>query len=72
MKATDEELVRFIGAYCEDRGYSPSVRELCERFGYKSTSTIHYKLSRLRERGLISYEPTFPRTVRVVRNEGGS
>lgn len=71
MKASDEQLIEFIDTYCRENGFSPSVREMCDRFGYASPSTIHRRLLGLRERGLVTFEPSLPRTVRVVRHEEG-
>lgn len=69
MKASDEQLVEFIDAYCREMGFSPSVRDMCRQFGYASPSTIQQRLMGLRERGLVTFEPRLPRTVRVVRHE---
>lgn len=38
---------------CADEGRTPSVREICEATGLKSTSTVHHHLSALEEKGLI-------------------
>ena len=37
---------------CAENGRVPSVRELCEATGFKSTSTVAYHLKALEERGL--------------------
>lgn len=41
---------------CADEGRTPSVREICEATGLKSTSTVHHHLSALEEKGLIERE----------------
>lgn len=71
MRASDEQIVEYIDAYCREKGFSPSLREIRDQFGYKTASAIHNRLTRLRKRGLIAYEPFMPRTVRVVRHEEG-
>ena len=50
--------------YVASRGYPPSVREIGERVGLSSSSTIHAHLKTLERRGLISRDPTKPRALR--------
>lgn len=52
--------------YIDKNGFSPTVRELGEILGYKSSSTVHHHLQCLQEKGIISYEPTKSRTLRIV------
>jgi repressor LexA len=49
-------------------GRIPSVRELCEATGFKSTSTVAYHLRALEERGLIEREEGLNRCIRL-KNE---
>ena len=46
-------------------GRIPSVRELCEATGFKSTSTVAYHLRALEERGLIEREEGLNRCIRL-------
>lgn len=46
-------------------GYSPSVRDIKEALGYKSTSTVYNCLRKLEREGLISKEEGKSRTIRV-------
>lgn len=55
-----EAIRRFTG----EHGYPPSVREIGERVGLSSSSTIHAHLKALEKRGLISRDPTKPRALR--------
>lgn len=50
--------------YIEENGFSPTVRELGELVGIKSTSTVHEHLKKLKEQGKIEWNPTQPRTIR--------
>ena len=47
------------------KGRIPSVRELCEATGFKSTSTVAYHLRALEERGLIEREEGLNRCIRL-------
>lgn len=50
-----------------EKGYSPSVRELGERLGLASPSTVHAHLMQLERAGLVTSEPGASRTLRVIR-----
>ncbi|HEV3092186.1 MAG TPA: transcriptional repressor LexA [Candidatus Cybelea sp.] len=53
-----------IRSFTAERGYPPSVREIGERVGLSSSSTIHAHLKALERRGMISRDPTKPRAMR--------
>ena len=44
-------------------GYPPSVREIGEIVGLKSSSTVHAHLLQLEEKGLLRRDPTKPRAI---------
>lgn len=58
-----------IADFKAERGYPPSVREIGERVGLSSSSTIHAHLKALERRGLIVRDPTKPRALRA-KSEG--
>lgn len=60
-----------IVKYIKEHGYSPSVRDLCEMSGYKSTSSVHKLVRGLIEKGKIETDHEFgtPRALRVVGYE---
>jgi repressor LexA len=62
-------ILQAIADFKAERGYPPSVREIGERVGLSSSSTIHAHLKALERRGLISRDPTKPR---ALRSEFGS
>ena len=51
-------------------GYSPSVRDISNAVGIKSTSTVHHYLSRLESKGYIQKESGKSRTLRIEKNDG--
>jgi repressor LexA len=59
-----QRILEVIRAFTRERGYPPSVREIGERVGLSSSSTIHAHLKALERRGLISRDPTKPRALR--------
>ena len=54
---------------CADEGRTPSVREICEATGLKSTSTVHHHLGSLEEKGLIEREHGLNRCIRITGEE---
>jgi repressor LexA len=51
-----------------ERGYPPTVRELCDRVGMRSSSTVVTKLEALRREGFITWEPVKSRTIKIVKS----
>ena len=61
-----QKILDFIKAEIEDKGYPPSVREICTAVGLRSTSTVHAHLNHLEEQGLIRRDSTKPRALEVL------
>lgn len=60
------EIYEYLKNITKDRGYPPSVREICEAVNLRSTSTVHGHLSRLEKKGLIRRDPTKPRAIELL------
>ena len=56
-------ILEVIRDFTEQRGYPPSVREIGERVGLSSSSTVQSHLKSLEKRGLIHRDPTKPRAL---------
>lgn len=69
MSVKQQQILEFIKKEVRDKGYPPSVREICEGIGLKSTSTVHGHLSRLEKKGYIRRDPTKPRAIEVLNLE---
>ena len=52
-----------IRDFTETHGYPPSVREIGERVGLSSSSTVQSHLKSLERRGLVHRDPTKPRAL---------
>ncbi len=61
-----QQILDFVNSQVEEKGYPPSVREICSAVGFKSTSTVHGYLEKLEKNGLILKDPTKPRALRVI------
>lgn len=59
------EIYEFLKKYTEEKGYPPSVREICSAVNLKSTSTVHGHLKRLEEKGYIKRDPSKPRALDI-------
>jgi len=61
-----QRILDFIKKEIEQKGYPPSVREICAGVGLKSTSTVHAHLNHLEQQGLIRRDSTKPRALEVI------
>lgn len=61
-----QQILDFVNRQVQEKGYPPSVREICKAVGFKSTSTVHGYLQKLEKRGLIQKDPTKPRALKVL------
>ncbi len=60
-----KKILEYIRSRVTD-GVPPSVREICEATGLKSTSTVHTYLRVLEERGYITRDPKLNRSIRLA------
>lgn len=60
---TRTEVLELIRAYIAEHGYGPSVRELNQATGLKSTATVQYHLRALAEEGRIIIQPGKKRSI---------
>lgn len=63
-----EAIYEFIKEQLREKGYPPSVREICNAVGLRSTSTVHGHLKKLEEKGFIRRDPTKPRAIEVLEH----
>ena len=63
LSAKQQQILEYMKAEVREKGYPPSVREICEAVGLKSTSTVHGHLARLEKKGYIRRDPTKPRAI---------
>lgn len=65
-------LMDYIRRFTEENGYTPSVREIAQECGIKSTATVHSYLERLQTRGLLSKANNKKRSMTIGRSSGVS
>lgn len=66
LSAKQKQILEYMKAEVREKGYPPSVREICDAVGLKSTSTVHGHLSRMEKKGYIRRDPTKPRAIEIL------
>lgn len=61
-----KKILTFIKDELRSKGYPPSVREICDAIGLKSTSTVHGHLARLEKKGFIRRDASKPRAIEIL------
>ena len=60
------EILEYIKAQILNKGYPPSVRDICQAVDLKSTSSVHAHLETLEKNGYIRRDPTKPRAIEII------
>lgn len=60
-----EKILVFISRHTAEKGYPPTVREICNDVGLKSPSTVHGYLDRMKRDGLLEKDDEKTRALRV-------
>lgn len=61
-----EQILALIVASVNDRGYPPTIRELCDQTGLTSTSSVAHHLRELEHMGAIRRDPGSPRALTIT------
>ena len=70
---SEEKLIMvmdYIRRFTEENGYTPSVREIAQECGIKSTATVHSYLERLQTRWLVSKANNKKRSMTIGKGSG--
>lgn len=68
MTKRQNEILLTINDYIQSEGMSPTVREICDMTGLKSTSTVHGYIKRLEKQGYIKIKQGSARSIRIVKD----
>lgn len=60
------QILQFVREFSCVHGFGPTIREIAEGVGLRSTSTVADYLDRMTRDGLITSIPSTPRSIRVV------
>ena len=69
LTARQQEIWNYLVEYVDRHGYPPTVREIGERVGLASPSTVHAHLANLERAGLLRRDPTKPRALELIGRE---
>jgi len=62
------DILEMIHAHVEEHDYPPSVREIGDAVGLRSTSSVHAQLQTLADKGYLRRDPTKPRALELGRD----
>ena len=62
------KVMDYIRKFSEKNGYTPSVREICQQCGIKSTATVHSYIEKLQDRGFLSKTDNKKRSVSIGKS----
>jgi repressor LexA len=66
LTGRQQEIWDFLVDYVNRHGYPPTVREICEKVGLASPSTVHAHLANLERAGYLRRDPTKPRALELI------
>ncbi|ECD6517334.1 transcriptional regulator [Salmonella enterica subsp. enterica] len=67
MEEKEKEIIQAIQVWVDKKKSPPSMRELTKLVSFKSTSTTFEYLTRMRNKGLITWDKSSPRTLRLLQ-----
>lgn len=65
----EKAILEFMIKEIKQKGYPPTVREICQALNIKSTSTVHKDISKLNSLGYIEKDPSKPRALVIKYSE---
>jgi repressor LexA len=68
LTGRQQEIWDFLVEYVDRHGYPPTVREIGERVGLASPSTVHAHLANLERAGYLKRDPTKPRALELLQH----
>ncbi len=66
ITSKQQEILDYMKEQILQKGYPPSVREICNAVGLRSTSSVFSHLETLEKNGYIRRDPTKPRAIEIV------
>lgn len=69
LNEREKRILAYMKAELNQKGYPPTVREMCNSLGIKSTSTAHKDLANLEQKGYIRKDPSKPRAIEILDSD---
>jgi repressor LexA len=70
LNTTRENILHYIHGFIDERGYSPTVRDILKGCSISSTAVVQYHLDVLEKEGRIHRDPEIFRSIRVSQKKG--
>lgn len=67
LNIKEKAVFDFIKKQVIKNGYAPTVREICDATGIKSTATVYNHMITLKKKGYIQYETKRSRTLKLIK-----
>lgn len=64
-----KEILDYINAFMEDKGYAPSYREIGQHFGLSSTATVCEHIQTLQQKGYLTVDANEARSISLVAED---
>ena len=71
LKPMQAAILEYIKNEYLSKGYPPSVREICDAVGLKSTSSVHAHLATLEKKGYIRRDSFKTRAIEIIDDDFG-
>lgn len=69
LSSKQEEILNYIKECLLNKGYPPTVREICQAVNLKSTASVQSHLNKIEEKGYIIRDKTKSRTIEIVDDD---
>ncbi|MCL4437682.1 transcriptional repressor LexA, partial [Patescibacteria group bacterium] len=69
MTKRQKQVLDFILSYQKNKGYAPSLEEICQKFKLSSVSTAHFHVSKLEKSGYLAKTENKPRSISIPEKE---
>lgn len=66
LSEKQREILEYMKEQCLQKGYPPSVREICQAVSLSSTSSVHAHLNTLEKCGYIRRDPMHNRAIEIL------
>lgn len=69
LNVQEKKVFDYLKEQIRQKGYPPSIREICAALNFKSTSSVHQYIARLAEKGYIDKGDLKTRAIKIVGDE---
>ena len=69
LKEREQRILDFMKQEVREKGYPPTVREICTALQIKSTSTVHKDIASLERQGFLRKDPAKPRALMIASQD---